>query len=384
MTQWIHRHQIPKIKELLNDFYNKNVGTRAGYSAGATDEEEIEQASLDFLTVNCGKLWQNITDDSNLNAEIINIFAQDFIRQFWTNRIGYDNPMAFYIKLRGFMDQWLPVWGQFYKEAVLDKNAFITSIGTVGVNATGLIHVEGKSSGGTTSEGTNDSSTKGETSGATTAITSSTSDTKGSNAKDDTSSSNTSVDTSQITNGTDTTTKNDTTTTDTQNMQVTSDTPQDRISTDFSKGGKGTEPLSAYNFNYASSAEGQHTLASADTTGKDTVVHSTKVEGQDLTSVTGENHEKGTINSTTTTNGKNDSSTNGYNYSITNGKTSLKVKNHNKQNNDTTSQSANVTKSKSRGLPLTQIAREFDEMANGAYLRIFIEAKKAGLFLGVY
>lgn len=384
MTQWIHRHQIPKIKELLNDFYNKNVGTRAGYSAGATDEEEIEQASLDFLTVNCGKLWQNITDDSNLNAEIINIFAQDFIRQFWNSRIGYDNTMAFYIKLRGFMDQWLPVWGQFYKEAVLDKNAFVTSIGTVGVNATGLIHVEGKSSGGTTSEGTNDSSTKGETSGATTAITSSTSDTKGSNTKDDTSSSNTSVDTSQITNGTDTTTKNDTTTTDTQNMQVTSDTPQDRISTDFSKGGKGTEPLSAYNFNYASSAEGQHTLASADTTGKDTVVHSTKVEGQDLTSVTGENHEKGTINSTTTTNGKNDSSTNGYNSSTTNGKTTLKVTNDNKQNNDTTSQSANVTNSKSRGLPLTQIAREFDEMANGAYLRIFIEAKKAGLFLGVY
>ena len=384
MTQWIHRHQIPKIKELLNDFYNKNVGTRAGYSAGATDEEEIEQASLDFLTVNCGKLWQNITDDSNLNAEIINIFAQDFIRQFWNNRIGYDNPMAFYIKLRGFMDQWLPVWGQFYKEAVLDKNAFITSIGSVDVNATGLIHVEGKSSGGTTSEGTNDSSTKGETSGATTAITSSNSDTKGSNTKDDTSSSNTSVDTSQITNGTDTTTKNDSTTTDTQNMEVTSDTPQDRISTDFSKGGKGTEPLSAYNFNYASSAEGHHTLASSDTTGKDTVVHSTKVEGQDYTSVTGENHEKGTINTTTTTNGKNDSSTNGYNYSTTNGKTTLKVTNKNKQNNDTTSQSANVTNSKSRGLPLTQIAREFDEMANGAYLRIFIEAKKAGLFLGVY
>lgn len=384
MTQWIHRHQIPKIKELLNDFYNKNVGTRAGYSAGATDEEEIEQASLDFLTVNCGKLWQNITDDSNLNAEIINIFAQDFIRQFWNNRIGYDNPMVFYTKLRGFMDQWLPVWGQFYKEAVLDKNAFITSIGTVGVNTTGLIHVEGKSSGGTTSEGTNDSSTKGETSGATTAITSSTSDTKGSNTKDDTSSSNTSVDTSQITNGTDTTTKNDSTTTDTQNMEVTSDTPQDRISTDFSKGGKGTEPLSAYNFNYASSAEGQHTLASSDTTGKDTVVHSTKVEGQDYTSVKGENHEKGTINSTTTTNGKNDSSTNGYNYSTTSGKTTLKVTNKNKQNNDTTSQSANVTNSKSRGLPLTQIAREFDEMANGTYLRIFIEAKKAGLFLGVY
>lgn len=383
MTQWIHRHQIPKIKELLNDFYTKNVGTRAGYSAGATDEEEIEQASLDFLTVNCGKLWQNITDDSNLNAEIINVFAQDFIRQFWNNRIGYDT-MAFYIKLRGFLDQWLPVWGQFYKEAVLDKNAFITSIGSVDVNATGLIHVEGKSSGGTTSEGTNDSSTKGETSGATTAITSSTSDTKGSTTKDDTSSSNTSVDTSQITNGTDTTTKNDTTTTDTQNMQVTSDTPQDRISTDFSKGGKGTDPLSAYNFNYASSAEGQHTLASADTTGKDTVVHSTKVEGQDLTSVTGENHEKGTINSTTTTNGKNDSSTNGYNSSTTNGKTTLKVTNKNKQNNDTTSQSANVTNSKSRSLPLTQIAREFDEMANGAYLRLFIEAKKAGLFLGVY
>lgn len=383
MTQWIHRHQIPKIKELLSDFYNKNVG-RAGYSAGATDEEEIEQASLDFLTVNCGKLWQNITDDSNLNAEIINIFAQDFIRQFWNNRIGYDNTMAFYIKLRGFMDQWLPVWGQFYKEAVLDKNAFVTSIGTVGVNATGLIHVEGKSSGGTTSEGTTDSSTKGETSSATTAITSSNSDTKGSNTKDDTSSSNTSVDTSQITNGTDTTTKNDTTTTDTQNMEVTSDTPQDRISTDFSKGGKGTEPLSAYNFTYASSAEGQHTLASSDTTGKDTVVHSTKVEGQDLTSVTGENHEKGTINTTTTTNGKNDSSTNGYNSSTTNGKTTLKVTNDNKQNNDTTSQSANVTNSKSRGLPLTQIAREFDEMANGAYLRIFIEAKKAGLFLGVY
>lgn len=384
MTQWIHRHQIPKIKELLNDFYNKNVGIRAGYSAGATDVEEIEQASLDFLTVNCGKLWQNITDDSNLNAEIINIFAQDFVRQFWNNRIAYSDTMSFYIKLRGFMDQWLPIWGQFYKEAVLDKNAFITSIGTVDVNTNGLIHVEGKSSGGTTSEGTNNSSVTVETSSATKAITSSNSDTKAANTTDANSSSNTSVDTSQITNGTDTTTKNDNTTTDTQNMQVTSDTPQDSISTDFSKGGKGTEPLSAYNFNYASSANGQHTLASADTTGKDTVAHSTKVEGHDHTSVTGENHQKDTINNTTNTNGKNDSSTNGYNSTTTNGKTTLKGTNENKQNNDTSSQSANVTNSKSRGLTLTQIAREFDEMANGAYLQIFIEAKKAGLFLGVY
>lgn len=385
MAQWIHRHQIPKIKELLDDFYDKNVGTRAGYVSDATEEEKIERASLDFLTFNLGKVWQDITDDSNLNSEIINIFAQDFIRQFWNNRIAYTDTMTFYIKLRGFMDQWLPVWGQFYKEAILDKEAFITNLGTVTANDNGLIHVDGTNKGTTTSKGKNGNITKGDSSSITTGFTNGANATSTDNTTDGKNSSETTNDQSQITTGTDTTEKQDNTTTDTQNMSLTSDTPQDAINArGFSQAGKDAKPLSAYDFNYASNANGQHTLTSADTSGKDTVTHDTKVETADISDVKGTTNEVGKTSGANVTNSANASATTDKNLNSVSGVTSLKGTNSTKQINDTTSQNANVTNSKARGLTLTQIAREFDEMANGAYLQIFVAAKKAGLFLGVY
>lgn len=385
MTQWIHKHQIPKIKELLDDFYDKNAGLRAGYVAGATEEQKVELASLDFLTSSLGKLWQDITDDANLNAEIINIFSQDFIRQFWNNRIGYSDTMSFYIKLRGFLDQWLPVWGQFYKEAVLDKTAFITNIGTISTNNAGLIHVEGKNSGTTTSKGKNGSITKGNSNSIKTGFTEGSNVSSASDTTDSTNSSDNTNVTSQVSNGKDTTDKKDNTTTDAQNMQMTSDTPQDSINAGgFSQSGKDAKPLSAYDFNYASSANGQHTLTSADTNDNDTVTHNTNTNSADVGVVNGKNHQKGTTTNANITNDANASATTDKNFSSVLGDTSLTGTNSNKQSNDTSSQNANVTNSKTRGLPLTQIAREFNEVANGAYLQIFAAAKKDGLFLGVY
>lgn len=385
MIHWIHKHEIPKISELLDDFYSQNIGVRAGYTADASEEEKIEKASLDFLTFNLGKVWQDITDDSNLNVEIVNLFAQDFIRQFWNNQIAYGDTMSFYVKLRGFMDQWLPIWGQFYKEAVLDKAAFITSLGSVSTNNNGLIHVEGTNSGTTTSKGKNGSVTKGDSNSITTGFTNSANVSSNNDTTDGKNSSETVNVSSQNDTGKDTTEKLDNTTTDTQNMDITSDTPQDAINSGgFSQAGKDAKPLSAYNFNYASSVNGQHTLTSADTNAHDTVTHDTNQVSADVSDVIGETHQVGNTSGATVANGANASATTGKNFNSVFGDTSLKGKNSSKQNSDTSNTSAGTTNTRMRGLPLTQIAREFDEMANGAYLRIFAEAKKAGLFLGVY
>lgn len=388
MTHWIHKHEIPKISELLDDFYSRNIGVRAGYTADASEEEKIEKASLDFLTFNLGKIWQDITDDSNLNAEIVNLFAQDFIRQFWNNQIAYGDAMSFYVKLRGFMDQWLPIWGQFYKEAVLDKAAFITNLGSVSTTGSGLVHVDGLSSGTSSSDAKTSSSTTANTrNNSTVSIENST---KGgsTNSTDGKNSTTTNGTTNVLTTGTDTTTKQDKTVTDAQNMQLDADTPQDEINAaNFSNGGgdgKIAAPLSAYNFNYASSASGQHNLTNVTTNDTDTVSHNTNVNTTQNDSVDGKTHQEGTTNNQSETKGTNTTEGVSGTESTTTGTNDISGSTSTKQNSDTSSKSAGTTNTRMRGLPLTQIAREFDEMANGAYLRIFAEAKKAGLFLGVY
>lgn len=388
MIHWIHKHEIPKISELLDDFYSRNVGVRAGYTADASEEEKIEKASLDFLTFNLGKVWQDITDDSNLNAEIVNLFAQDFIRQFWNNQIAYGDTMSFYVKLRGFMDQWLPIWGQFYKEAVLDKAAFITSLGSVSTTGSGLVHVDGLSSGTSSSDGKTSSTTTANTQSTYTGTTNSTTNGSSTNSTDGTNSTKTTGTTSQSTTGTDTTTKQDKTITDAQNMQLDADTPQDEINVaNFSNGGgdgKSAAPLSAYNFNYASSASGQHNLTNVTANGTDTVSHNTTVNTTQNDSVDGKTHQAGTTTTQSATRGTSLNDGSSETNSTTTGTNKVSGSTSTKQNSDTSSKSAGTTNTRMRGLPLTQIAREFDEMANGAYLKIFAEAKKAGLFLGVY
>lgn len=388
MIQWIHKHEIPKISELLDDFYSRNIGVRAGYTADASEEEKIEKASLDFLTFNLGKIWQDVTDDSNLNAEIVNLFAQDFIRQFWNNRIAYSDTMSFYVKLRGFMDQWLPIWGQFYKEAVLDKAAFITSLGSVSTTGSGLVHVDGLSSGTSSSDGKTSSTTTANTQSTSTGTTDSTTNGSSTNSADGTNSTKTTGTTSQSTTGTDTTTKQDKTVTDAQNMQLDADTPQDEINAaNFSTSGgdgKSASPLSAYNFNYASSASGQHNLTNVTANGTDTVSHNTNVNTTQNDSADGKTHQEGTTTNQSETKGTNQTKGSIETDSTTTGTNNVSGSTSTKQNSDTSSKSAGTTNTRMRGLPLTQIAREFDEMANGAYLRIFAEAKKAGLFLGVY
>jgi hypothetical protein len=388
MIHWIHKHEIPKISELLDDFYSRNVGVRAGYTADASEEEKIEKASLDFLTFNLGKVWQDITDDSNLNAEIVNLFAQDFIRQFWNNQIAYRDTMSFYVKLRGFMDQWLPIWGQFYKEAVLDKAAFITSLGSVSTTGSGLVHVDGLSSGASSSDGKTSTTTTANTQSTNTGTTDSTTNGSSTNSTDGSNSTKTNGNTNQLTTGDDTTTKQDKTITDAQNMQLDADTPQDGINaTNFYNGGgdgKSAAPLSAYNFNYASSASGQHNLTNVATNDTDTITHNTNVKTSQDDLVYGKDHQDSTITNHSHTDGTNTSKGSSETESTTTGTNSLSGSTSTKQNSDTSSKSAGTTNTRMRGLPLTQIAREFDEMANGAYLRIFAEAKKAGLFLGVY
>lgn len=362
--------QIPKISELVDEFWEEQKDNLS-YSA-TSENDKITECALDFMTYKCGALWQDVTDDSNLNNELINLFAQDFVRQFWNNRIAFKNPIIFYIKLRSFLDQWLPVWGQFYKEAILDKSAFITNLGQVSTNQNGLLHVEGLNSGTTSSKGGTTSTTSG-TNSATT---------DGRNTQDTTTNGNTStsVNGKTTTTGTDTTTKNDSTSTDTQSMNIVADTPQDQINaSNFTKTdskGVGAKPLGAYNFNYASNVNGKHDAVTTKTTGTDSVEHNTTVADNSTTT--------GKSDTTTNVNGTNHSETTGKNDSTTITQNNNAITNSSNNRSDQNSSSVGNTTTKSRNLPISQIAKEFSDLANGAYLRVFMQAKKAGLFLGVY
>ena len=370
MMKVLHMKQIPKISELVDEFWDKQKDNFS-YSA-TTENDKITECALDFMTFNCGRLWQDVTDDSSLNNELINLFAQDFIRQFWNNRIAFDNSDIFYIKLRSFLDQWLPVWGQFYKEAILDKAAFITNLGQVTTNQNGLLHVEGLNSGTTSSKGGTTSTTSG-TNSATT---------DGRNAQDTTTNgtTTTSVNGKTTTTGTDTTTKNDSTSTDTQSMNIIADTPQDQINaTNFTKtdeNGVGAKPLGAYKFNYASSVTGKHDAVTTKTTGTDAVEHNTTVADNSTTT--------GKSDTTTNVNGTNHSETTGKNDSTSTTQNNNAITNSSNNKSDQSNSSVGNTTTKSRNLPISQIAKEFSDLANGAYLRVFMQAKKAGLFLGVY
>lgn len=365
MTKVIHLKKIPKISDLFTDFY-ETAAPVYKWDVSANAEERIETAALDFLTDKCGKVWQDVTDDSNLNAELINLFAQDFVRQFWNNRIAFDDETIFFVKLRSFLDQWLPVWGQFYREAILAKSAFITNAGQVSTNSNGLLHVEGLNSNESKNTGNSTSQTTGTTSSVTDGKTSSNSN--GTNSTTGTTSSD------QKTTGTDTTTHN--TTTDTQSMSVNADQPQDVINAEnFAKTGKdGAKPLSGYNWEYASSTGGKHdaqTVTGTDSTEHNTDVATTGNSKQDVTnqeSTIGTSHSetKGTSDSTTT--------------SSTTGNTSSKGTN----NSDQRSSNAGVTTTKARNASIASLAEQFDSFANGAYMMLFLKAKKSGIFLGVY
>lgn len=360
----IHKKQIAKISELINDFYDEKQNLNiAGYVQTTNELYKIRTCSLDFLEENAGPLFNQITDNSNLNTEIINIFAQTFIKHFWNNQIGYSDVMSFYIKLSAFLEQELPIWGEFYKQLVLDKNAYINNLLNVTNTSGGLIHVE--SSTNTNSNGTSNTNSNGT----------------------NTTSGNSSSDGTQTSNGTNNTTTDNTSNTQTSNnttdkgqstdkaqaMQLYADTPQDAIEAgNFASDAQ--DPLTGYPFNYATNATGnkskdeQNTQNTSDSSGS--------------SSTTNQGTSKNTTSNTTTTHQEGQTTSEGTSQTTTQGNTTNNTTGN--TSSDTTNSTNGTSGTKGRSLTIAEIARELSAFTNGAYLDVFKKAKKEGLFLLVY
>lgn len=339
----------PTISQLVYEYYDQHKDDLPGLSTlNPNDENElIKLIALSFMTYHEGKLYQDITDDSNLNTEIINHFCQTFIRHFWNNQIGYDDENKFYVKLRAFLDEQLPIWGQFYKQAVLDKSAFFTSTGLITTTNNGLLHIDGTHSQNVQNSGN----------------VTTTNDLK--------SSSNT----TQQHTGNDSTTH----TYDTQQSEkaknsssegsftADADRPQDQLNSESLQGTDAenpTDPLKAYDFQYASSAEGTRSL--------------NKQNNQSTQTQTGTQTDDTTYNSNVNTN---TTGTQTGNVSTENNtQQALKGQNSQEQQNS----NASVTNTYMRNENIGAIAKQLNSLVNGIYLDIFRKAKKAGLFLLIY
>ena len=206
------------IKQLVTDWFTVHRAELPGSSdVDLSDENKIINLSaLTWLTENCGKLYQEITKDENFNADLIDIFAQTFVRHFWMVPIGYSSPLDFFVRLRGFLDENLPIWAQFYKAAIVKQGLYQTTVGTVTVEDNGTLHFEGL----------NTSNNKSTTTG-----------TNSNNAKNST--------TTEVKGSTDQTTNS-------SNLSAEADSPQDQLNLSINeKGGKGD-----YDFSYASKVNG--------------------------------------------------------------------------------------------------------------------------------
>ena len=148
------------IRQLVTDYFQVHQDEIPGANeVNLYDENKIiSVTALAWLTDNCGKLYQEVTKDENLNADLIDIFAQTFVRHFWDMPIGYDSPVTFFVHLRAFLDENLPVWAQFYKEAIIKHGLYTTTAGTVTVEDNGTVHFEGTNTTDSTATNTGKSS----------------------------------------------------------------------------------------------------------------------------------------------------------------------------------------------------------------------------------
>lgn len=339
----------PTISDLVYNYYEEHKYDLPGLSdLNPNDENElIKLVALSFMTYHEGKLYQDITDDSNLNAEIINHFCQTFIRHFWNNQIGYDDENKFYVKLRAFLDEQLPIWGQFYKQAVLDKSAFFTSTGRITTTNNGLLHIDG----------TNSKNVHNSGNVTTTNNLKSTSDTTQTHGGKD--STTHTYDTQQAEKANNSSSEG--------SFTADADRPQDQLKSENLQGTDAenpSDPLKAYDFTYASSAEGTRSL--------------NKQNSQNTQTQTGTQTDDTSYNSnvntgTTTTNTGNINTENNTSQDLK-GQTSQDQQNSN----------ASVTNTNMRTETIGAIAKQLNSLVNGVYLDIFRKAKKAGLFLLMY
>lgn len=333
---WIIR--TSRIKDLFINYFkyvqlNESIpGIPKGMPLNQT---AIDKCALSFLTTNCGTLDYKITDDSNLNNDILDMFARTFVRHFWNNRIAYNDNFVFWTKLRSFLDENMPMWIQFYKEAVIDNKALIDNVANISINNNGYINVDtdNESKGNTYSQSntkTNDK-TVGNTINSNNGI---------------------------VTNITD---SNGNTNSKGHNRQLNAnaDTPQDQLGSGIGNNGN-EDPLRDYDFNYASSINGDN--------------------GYNDNNATTNNHSEETSNNNGKANVINNANANGTSDSKDN--TNVKSNDHGKshqENNATVRQN-----NESRNQSLFAIAEQMNELANGAYANLFLKMKQEDLFLGTY
>lgn len=223
------------IRQLVTDYFQVHHDEIPGANeVNPYDENKIiSVTSLAWLTDNCGKLYQEVTKDENLNADLIDIFAQTFVRHFWSMPIGYDSPVTFFVHLRAFLDENLPVWAEFYKEAIIKHGLYTTTAGTVTVEDNGTVHFEGTNS--TDSKATN----------------------TGKSSSD------------EINNTKSTTTNNTTQNSNSQTLSADADSPQDQlnlsINQDSASGG--------YDFKYASKVSASLNKNNTTTNGNSTTTN---------------------------------------------------------------------------------------------------------------
>ena len=224
------------IRQLVTDYFQVHQDEiPGGNEVNPYNENKVIQiTALAWLTDNCGKVYQEITKDENLNADLIDIFAQTFVRHFWSMPIGYNSPVTFFVHLRAFLDENLPVWAQFYKEAIVKHGLYTTTAGTVTVEDNGTVHFEGTNTTDSTSTSTGKSSSN------------------------------------ETNNTKNTTTNNTTQNSNGQTLSADADSPQDQldlsINQDSASGG--------YDFKYASKVSASLNKNSTNTNGNSTSTNS--------------------------------------------------------------------------------------------------------------
>lgn len=338
----VHQKELPGADDVDLTDYNKIINLTA----------------LAWLTDNCGKIYQDITDDENLNADLIDIFAQTFVRHFWSIPIGYDSPLTFFVYLRGFLDEELPLWAQFYKEAIINKGLYNTSVGTVTVEDNGTLHFDGTNLSDNTSNTTGKNSNNASTSSSANTASTTNQKTSNSNLTADADSPQDQLNLS-IGANTEPTINVDSPQSQT-NSNLTADFSQDLNSGSSTTNQTSSSSLTADSPQYQGNASGSYDFK-----------YASKVNG-------------GFNNSSTGTADNSSTSTNSIN--STTGNNSTNQAGHNVAQDTHDQQTGNLNKQllNQRTQALSDLALSVSYLANGVYQNMFLKMKHVGLFLLTY
>lgn len=344
----------PKMKKLYKEYFKQHLMTSPGYRLAFSEEthqldwiKAIKAGAYDFITDHAGPVIAEITNDANLNSELTDLFAQTFIKHFWNYRIGYKRAEDFYINLSSFLNEQLPLWSEFFNEAVVKGGGFYTNTGQVFVTDDGQLKYE--STNTTTSEGNTTQTGKNLTDTNEQGNSNSSNQSKGTSSVDDT----------QGTQGE----NHETSKQNALNLEAT--TPQDRINYDQEKLTSG-DYEGVYDFTYADKVASSHQQGSNDTT----------------TNTTTNGHQEGTTTDTTT--GSTTSTNHNTTTTTNDGKTTTNNSENATGSHQQTDNRTQSTTTQSRNADVFQIAEGLNHFANGAYLNLFKNAKAAGLFLLTY